>query len=120
MSTMGDTDPDMNQSFNSAGTAHDARRAYRMSRDLSRIGRPISAGRLEELFAGARPSEAELACLQALNRNDRAQIARSRSILERLDAIWSRLWLVVIVLVTVALGLLLLTQIGDFSHSAGL
>ncbi|WP_131827989.1 hypothetical protein [Mycolicibacterium fortuitum] len=110
----------MNQNFNSADTAHGARRAYRMSLDLNRVGRPISAGRLEELLAGARPSEAELACLQALNRDDRARIARSRSILERLDAIWSRLWVVVIVLVTVALGLLLLSQIGDLSHSVGL
>lgn len=117
---MRDTDPEMNQNFNSANTAHDARRAYRMSRDLNRIGRPISASRLEELFAGACPNEAEFACLQALNRDDRARIARSRSILERLDAIWSRLWLVVIVVVTVALGLLLLSQIGDLSHSVGL
>ncbi len=110
----------MDENFGSAGIANDAHRAHRMSRDLNRIGRPISADRLEALLAGADPSEAELACLQALNRDDRARIARARSILERLDAIWSRLWLVVIVLVTVALGLLLLSQIGDLSHSVGL
>lgn len=58
----------MDENFGSAGIANDAHRAHRMSRDLNRIGRPISADRLEALLAGADPSEAELACLQALNR----------------------------------------------------
>lgn len=96
------------------------REARSISKELWRIGQPISAVRLDDIYAGSHMTASERASLQALNQHNSAELPVLRDRAARLRELKWRLIIGALVIWTVLLGLYFLIHAAELAQATGI